>query len=234
MKKFFTILSIVLLGAVACTKETDRLLENPMQDDGPKVAVTMSVRLPVELMANTRSNTVGTDANKRGEQPIIESIRVAVFGTSGYTQAYELAQPMDRIEEGGNVHYEPTDHYATTNNELYYFKVLLPVYEGEAHVHIVANGPETIRWADEDEFSIMSQMYTTDNVGGYWARVVLEDGILADLSDDGIMVTDEDGNYVPSNEHPECHLDACQRSHVRFFRSHGGWFVRRRLQGLCL
>jgi hypothetical protein len=200
MKKYFTILSIVLLGAVACTKETDRLLENPMQDDGPKVAVTMSVRLPVELMANTRSNTVGTNANKRGEQPIIESIRVAVFGTSGYTQAYELAQPMDRIEEGGNVHYEPTDHYATTNNELYYFKVLLPVYEGEAHVHIVANGPETIRWADEDEFSIMSQMYTTDNVGGYWARVVLEDGILADLSDDGIMVTDEDGNYVPSNE----------------------------------
>ena len=194
MKKILYIASIILLGAVSCTREAEMFVPSPQKEG--MVAVTMSVRLPVEISADTRA----TEKNKRDEQPLIESIRVAVFGTSGYPQAYELAQPVTRIEEGGIVRYEPTDKYATTNGDIYYFKVLLPVYEGEAHVHIIANGPATIPFADQKEETIMPYLTTSDDVGGYWASVILEDGILADLSDDGIMVTDEDGNYVPSSE----------------------------------
>ena len=182
MKKLLYIVSIMLLGAVACTREAEVFEPTPI-NDGPKVAVTMSLRLPVEITAKTRDND-------RADKPQIDDIHVAVFGTSGYPQAYEKAYPV----AAGSVQAV----YANENEQIFYFKVLLPVYEGEAHVHVVANGPAIIPWVDETEFSVMSKMETTENVGGYWARVILEDGILALESQDGIMQTDDEGNYIPS------------------------------------
>lgn len=193
MKKLLYIASILLLGAVSCTREANDIIEKQVSDNGPKVAVTMGLRLPVELTATTR-------ASNRDHLPKIDAIRVAVFGTSSYPQAYEVATPVNKSLDGeGNPVYT-NGKYASTNDDIYYFKVLLPVYEGEAVVHIVANGDPNITFLDQTENSIMSQMVTTDDVGGYWARVVLEDGILAQTTTDGIMQTDDDGNYIPSAE----------------------------------
>lgn len=193
MKKLLYIASIMLLGAVACTREANDFVEKQVTENGPKVAVTMGLRLPVELTATTR-------ASNRDHLPKIDAIRVAVFGTSSYPQAYELATPVTKTVDGeGNPVYT-NGEYASTNDDIYYFKVLLPVYEGEAVVHIVANGDPSITFLDQTENSIMSQMVTTDDIGGYWARVVLEDGILAQTTTDGIMQTDDDGNYIPSAE----------------------------------
>lgn len=193
MKKIITIFFIALLGAVACTKEADRM-ENPAPKEKGLVAVTMSLRVPVELTARTK-------ANNRDEKPLIDAIRVAVFGTSGYPQAYAYAEPVNKIDgaEGLPATYEPGS-YATENDRIYYFKVLLPVYEGEAHVHIVANGPTNIPFVDQTEHNIMSQMETTGNVGGYWARAILPDGILTVMDENGIMQLDTEGNYIPSPE----------------------------------
>ena len=126
------------------------------------------------------------------DTPSIKDIRVAVFGTSGYPQAYALAEPVDAQ---GN----PLSEYATTNGDKYYFKVLLPVYEGEAHVHIIANGPSSIPFVDQTEASIMENMRSESPVGAYWARIVMPDGILTQLDDNGIMQTDNEGNYIPSD-----------------------------------
>lgn len=148
------------------------------------MAVTMQLEIPeVELKALTRANTCS-------EKPQIDYIYVAVFGTSGYPQTYTLAEPVDA--DGNRL-----TSYATENNTPYYFKVLLPVYDGEAHVHIIANGKESIPFADQDEESIMSTMSTTSNVGAFWARVVLEDGILPEKDVNGIMKTDTEGNFEP-------------------------------------
>ena len=201
MKKLLYIASIMLLGAVACTKEADKFVENtPAPENKGMVAVTMGLRVPVEITAKTR-------ADGRAHLPEIDAIRVAVFGTSSYPQAYELATPVNKgTDSEGHTVYTPGS-YATTNDvdptddeDIYYFKVLLPVYEGEAIVHIVANGDESIDFLDSTEHSIMSKMVTTDDVGGYWARVVLPDGILAQTNADGIMQTDDDGNYIPTEE----------------------------------
>ena len=43
----------------------------------------------------------------------------------------------------------------------------------------------------------MSTMSTTSNVGAFWARVVLEDGILPEKDVNGIMKTDTEGNFEP-------------------------------------
>ena len=192
MKRLFFIASIILLSTVACVKEVD-YTEKPVQKEGGMVAVTMKLKLPADLTAKTK-------VSNRDHNPKIDAIRVAMFGTSGYPQAYADAMPVSKnMTDPDNPTYE-IGPYASTNGDIYYFKVLLPVYEGEAHVHIIANGDENITFADQTENSIMTQMSTTENRGAYWTRVVLEDGILAQLNGDGIMQTDEDGNFLPSNE----------------------------------
>jgi hypothetical protein len=178
MKKIIYILSALLLGLVACNK-TEFGMDQPKADETGLVAVTMQLQVPVPLQAYTK-------ANNMADTPNIDYIKVAVFGTSGYPQAYTLAEPVNK--------------YADENGTTFQFKVLLPVYEGEAHVHIIANGDETISFDGQDEESIMSVMKTTGNVGAYWARVVSLDGILPQKDQNGIMQTDTEGNFIPSDE----------------------------------
>lgn len=179
MKKTLYILSALLLGLVACNKTEFGMMDQPKADETGKVAVTMQLQVPVPLQAYTK-------ANNMADTPNIDYIKVAVFGTSGYPQAYTLAEPVNK--------------YADENGTTFQFKVLLPVYEGEAHVHIIANGDETISFNGQDEESIMSVMKTTGNVGAYWARVVSLDGILPQKDQNGIMQTDTEGNFIPSDE----------------------------------
>lgn len=191
MKKAIYILSALLLGLVSCNKAELESIET-RKDVEPTglVAVTMKAEIPLLQAYSTRADGVFSDT------PSIKDIRVAVFGTSGYPQAYALAEPVDAQ---GN----PLPEYATTNGDKYYFKVLLPVYEGEAHVHIIANGPESIPFVvggeEMDEEKIMSTMRSESPVGAYWARIVMPDGILTQLDDNGIMQTDGEGNYLPSD-----------------------------------
>ena len=113
-------------------------------------------------------------------KPDIDNIRVAVFGTSGYPQAYTKATL--------------TGATPTENNTTYTFTVLLPVYEGEAHVHIIANGDSSITYENQTEHTIMSKMTSTGGVGAYWARIILKDGILAKWTGNGTMQTNTNKN----------------------------------------
>ena len=191
MKKAIYILSALLLGLVSCNLAELESIET-RKDVEPTglVAVTMKAEIPLLQAYSTRADGDFSDT------PSIKDIRVAVFGTSGYPQAYALAEPVDA--EGNAL-----PKYAAVNGQTYYFKVLLPVYEGEAHVHIIANGPESIPFVvddeDMDEETIMSTMRSESPVGAYWARIVMPDGILTQLDDNGIMQTDGEGNYLPSD-----------------------------------
>ena len=187
MKKTLSILSALLLGLVSCTKTVFDEPKPQKAEETGLVAVTMKVQIPQVQLYATKA------LGDRSDQPSIKDIRVAVFGTSGYPQTYTLAEPI-------NADGTPAAEYATENGVTYYFKVLLPVYEGEAHVHIIANGDESIKFVDEDEESIMTNMRTQDNVGAFWARIVMPDGILAQLDQNGIMQTDDEGNFIPSAE----------------------------------
>lgn len=186
MKKTLYILSALLLGLVSCNKAEFEGIESRKAEETGLVEVTMKLEVPVELTAATR-------ANYRDSKPHIDHIRVAVFGTSGYPQAYALAEAVS----GEN---QPVAKYADVNNSVFYFKVLLPVYEGEAHVHVIANGDENIQFVDMTEDKIMTTMKTTGNVGAYWARVVMPNGILTIKDENGIMQTNEAGNFIPSAE----------------------------------
>ena len=188
MKRALYILSALLLGLVSCNKTEFESIKPKEVEPTGLVAVTMKVEIPqVELLAQTKAD------GQRSHLPDIQDMRVAVFGTSGYPQAYALAEPIVSATD------ESAGSYASTNGDVYYFKVLLPVYEGEAHVHIIANGPKTIKFVNEDEDSIMKQMRSEAGVGAFWARIVMPDGILTQLDQNGIMQTDDEGNFIPSD-----------------------------------
>lgn len=176
MKKIFTILSIVLLGAISCTKSS---FETPKPEETGLVEVNMSMTLPTWLMASTK-------ASDMAHKPNIDDIRIAMFGTSGYPQAYTKATL--------------TGTQPTENGTTYTFTVLLPVYEGEAHIHVIANGPDSILFDGWPENKLMTKMTTTGGVGAYWARIVLEDGVQAKWTGNGTMQTYETtGNFVPTD-----------------------------------
>ena len=179
MKKIIIIFSIVFLGAISCTKSN---LESPspVAEDSGLVEVNMTMTLPNWLMAETKAG--GVMAHK----PDIDNIRVAMFGTSGYPQAYTKATL--------------TGTAPTENATTYTFTVLLPVYEGEAHVHIIANGPDSILYDGWPENKLMAKMTTEGGVGAYWARIVLEDGLLAQWTGNGTMQTNDNHNFVPTEE----------------------------------
>lgn len=193
MKKTIYLLFALLFVLASCVQElTPNDLRTRAEETG-LVEVKMELTIPsVQIQALTK-------ANEFSHKPQIDYIRVAVFGTSGYPQAYNLAEPVGT--------------YAKENGVTYEFKVLLPIYEGEAHVHIIANGDETIPFVNEnsddmDEESIMTAMHTKNNVGAFWARVILPDGILPKLNDYGIYQTDGDtGNFIPSDETQEAFED---------------------------
>lgn len=193
MKKAIYILSALLLGLVSCNKTEFESIKPKEVEPTGLVAVTMKVEIPqVELSAQTKAD------GQRSHLPDIQDMRVAVFGTSGYPQAYAKAEPIVSATDETAGSYATTNHKDNTTTDIYYFKVLLPVYEGEAHVHIIANGPKTIKFVDEDEDSIMKQMRSENGIGAFWARVIMPDGILTKLDQNGIMQTDDEGNFIPS------------------------------------
>ena len=190
MKKTLTILSIILLGAIGCTKN---VFETPAREGGESdgmVEVSMTLDIPVEMIAATK-------AGEMSHLPSIDDIRVAMFGTSGYTQAYTKAEPDGPVATTNYDKSPDEDETLGESTTKYKFKVLLPVYEGEVHIHVIANGDKSVIYDGWPENKLMSRMTTTGGIGAYWARIVIEDGILPQWSSNGTMVV-ENGHFKPT------------------------------------
>ena len=137
MKKAFYILSALLLGLVSCNKAELEAPQGKKAEETGLVAITMKVQIPeVRLNAMTKAN------GEFSHTPDITDMRVAVFGTSGYPQAYAQAEPIKSESDQNAGSYASTnyDPEHPSDDDIYYFKVLLPVYEGEAHVQLL-QGP---------------------------------------------------------------------------------------------
>lgn len=163
MKKLYTIVTFLALAAiVSCSKK-----ESPVTNDMPgTVTFEMDVKIP-ESVVTTRADAAS--------DPIIDHIYVATFGSQGYLNEYVKAIPVDR--------------YATTNSpDTYRMKVTLLATTSERHVHVIANGPESLDYntKDTDLMYPMSTTYDDSGVpqGAYWHYFHLSHGT-ADLKDNG-------------------------------------------------
>lgn len=161
MKKIFYILSIALLGATACSVK--EMGQPESVNNNGKVTFVMGLEFP-EVFIATRG--------AMSENPIIDDVHVAVFGSEGYLNDYVKAEPCDAQ---GNViaKYGGTD--GVQNGVLFYYKVTLIATTGERTVHVIANGPDHLEFNAYD-YDIMPNLYTEKGNGAYWTMFSLPDG----------------------------------------------------------
>lgn len=155
MKKLYTIVTLLALAAVvSCSKK-----ESPVTNDMPgTVTFEMDVKIP-ESVVTTRADAAS--------DPIIDHIYVATFGRNQFLNEYVKAVPV-----GG---------YATTNSpDTYRMKVTLLATTSPRHVHVIANGPESLDYntMDTDLMYPMSTTYNASGVpqGAYWQYFYLPSG----------------------------------------------------------
>ena len=167
MKKVLYVVSLLaLVAAVSCNEN-----ESPITQDIPgTVTFEMQVTIP-ETVVSTRANCAS--------DPLIDHIYVATFGRNQYLNEYVKAIPVGS--------------YATENETVYQMKVTLLATSSPRHIHVIANGPETLDYQTKDT-DLMLQMSTTYDgsdvpQGAYWQYFYLGGGT---------AVLGDDGNWTPS------------------------------------
>ena len=155
ISKCFSLGLCLLLGVCACTREEMILLDDAAASD--KVEIALSLDMP-------RLETV--KSVYRDETPHIETIHVAVFGSSGYLKEYVQAQPIQAATANGS-------------ENTYTYTVSLTLNDSHLHAQIIANGPDELPFGDEA--SVMGTRMTVPgaDVGAYWQRIDLPYGIKA-------------------------------------------------------
>lgn len=170
MKRYisYIIALFTAFSLASCTKEAefDNTAEKKEIDyEGREITVYFGVEMPEPA------------TKAMGENPDIESLHVAVFGSSGYLKEYKLAEPV------------PTDTYVSAEGVEYKkgYKVQLSITKSRVRVHLIANGPESLTFDYENV--VMSKLTSMNGQDAYWQRVLLDNGIYPDTEADGYYDT---------------------------------------------
>lgn len=165
MKKYSYFFStLFLMAAIACT-EKESVVTTPEEGEGT-VTFDMEVTIP-ESAIITRADC--------GDNPAIENIYVATYGSRGYLNEYVKAIPLD--EEGNEI-----STYASSNStDKYYLRVTLLATTSRRFVHIIANGPESVDYETKDTDLMLTRIMTTGYKNGipqgaYWEYFELPKG----------------------------------------------------------
>lgn len=186
MKRILSYLLAAALALCSCV--------NPLQEpepsgypEGAKVKVRFTVA--AEGLAPTKAQALGED------QPL-QSMHLAVFGSSGYLKEYVEAFPDD-TPSGTVVFEDPNDPEMKTTVPLYGFTAELTLTDSRRIIHFIGNGPNTtlsFGYAD----AVLSSRLSTQGERAYWQMMSI-DGIHAQKDDDGDYI-DANGNKITNGE----------------------------------
>ena len=185
MKKIFYTIAALTICLTACQKENSEIV-TPQIGDRPTVTVPFTVTIPVSQEAITKS--------EMAEKPVLDNLYIAVFGESGGM----LQQLVPATLVGSSLAAAGYDYRCEYTAEL-------PLYDDECHLHFIGNyngDVSNLTFDYEKDFmdKLSMRITTTSNgsystissaPGAYWQKVILEDGIKANLVD-GAFVLDND------------------------------------------
>ena len=169
MKKYIYIF-LILIGFTSCMRED---IVKMVQNSTDKVEIRFDVTLPEPV--------VGTKAMK--DEPDVQNLYVAVFGSSGFLKEYVQADVED-------------SQLARVNGTKYSYKVKLTLTDSPVKIHFIANGPSVLPFKNEGQVMANLMKNLTDEYpDAYWQRIESPLGIRAYKNEDGEYL-DKNGNVI--------------------------------------
>ena len=153
--------------------------------EGKPVTITFNV-LGQEPSSATRTLGEGLED--------LHSLRLAVFGGSGYLKEYVEAQPLGAPQDYTYTTTDKDDNEISVTVKSYSYSVTLSLSDSPRTVHFIGNGPETLPFG-YDTAVIPTQRGTVGEMS-YWQVLSLPDGIRAKRNTDGAFVN-KDGEVIP-------------------------------------
>ena len=181
MRKAWTICLafVALFSAWACMRELQPV-PDVMDEAFPEGApVTVSFSLPMQNAATKALDENGT----------LNSLHIAVFGSSGYLKEYVKA-----VDEGVGTAITYTDPYGNTrdNVPVRNFSVTLTLSEKSRILHFIGNGPATLPF--DADTTILSSLMSESGGQGFWQVKRVKS--IGALKEHGHYVKDANGNYI--------------------------------------
>lgn len=192
MKKIFYTLIAAALCLTACQKEIDQIQSVSAKDypEGATVEAFFTVSIPysngpVEL----------TRASEMAQIPVLDNLYIAIFGDGGGM----LQQLVPAVKVGNGSLYQTSttdpDHpYGETGYSYRcQYKAELPLSDEERNLHFIGNmSPEVIQNLDFlYEKPFMDNLTTSGGAAAYWQKVVLPNGVQANLVNGKYELTTE-------------------------------------------
>ena len=175
MKKIFYTLIAAVICLTACQKEIDQIQSVKASDypEGTTVEALFTVSIPysngpVEL----------TRASEMAQIPVLDNLYIAIFGDNGGM----LQQLVPAVKVGEGSLYNPTTGESGIDYTVQY-KAELPLSDEERNLHFIGNCPseiiEDLDFLYEKDF--MDKLTTKNGDAAYWQKVVLPNGVQANL-----------------------------------------------------
>ena len=187
MKKIVYSIAAAILCLTACQKQLSEVQPAAPAVPGTTVTVPFSVTIPGALDAPSRAGDIA-------ETPVLENLYIAIFGEDG--GMLQQFVPAKKLDDKSAIGYANRSKYTAE----------LPLYDDECHLHFIGNFEGDIAnltFEYEKDFIeklttiIETENRTIDGVqyqgvkhapGGYWQKVILEDGIKSQPGPNGTLV----------------------------------------------
>ena len=129
-------------------------LEEPEYPKDGRAVINMSFKLPGGLQTKAMA-----------DQPNIQSIRVLIFGSSGYLKESLDAESLQHAQVNGD------------GSTVYSFTVHPSLSDSKnLRVHVIANFDKIVPW-DYEETVMNHEAFTTEGDEAFWVRFILPQGI---------------------------------------------------------
>ena len=169
MKKRIKYLTTVLCGILALVSCMQKELDVSVKNDD-NVAPQGKVRVQFNIEVPTLEANLSTKAETRDSLPAIQTMHVAVFGSSGYLKEYTEATLVQKA----------TQNYSSSKPNVYTYEVDLTLTNSSIKVHFLGNYDGDLSF--DYESNMIPLLYKTVNdtrTDGYWQRITVPNGIQA-------------------------------------------------------
>lgn len=142
-----------------CVKEIPGQEEPLLPVPEGEALLTFSLRFPEPVI-------LGPATKAMADTPNITSIKIAVFGSSGFLKEYRDVESFTTGATNGP-------------SPVYTFRTKMNLTDSKnLRIHIIANGPDKLPWLYEDA-ALCSAAYTSGTQDAYWCRFILPNGVMA-------------------------------------------------------